>query len=127
MKMNLRLSAYYSNGVKMAMNATKAQEILRSVSYENGFHFFSPDGHHTGETATTLCFFLKDLSHVGIESVRFHFCRGDFQKWLRTTIGDQELANEIDRIATNISDEDLLIELPKLIEKRIVHLKSYAP
>jgi len=111
----------------MAPSCAKAHEILRSVPYEKGFHFFSPDGHHIGETATTLCFFLKDLQRVGIESVRFHFSRGDFQKWLRTTIGDQELANAIDSIDQNTSDENLLTQLPDLVEKRITHLKSTHP
>jgi hypothetical protein len=111
----------------MALNSAKAHEILRSVPYEEGFHFFSPDGHYMGETATTLCFFLKDLRSVGVESVRFHFNRGDFQRWLRTTIGDQELANAIDGLDQNISDESLLSQLPDVVEKRIMHLKTAHP
>jgi hypothetical protein len=109
---------------KMGLSSAKAHEILSSVPYEKGFHFFSPDGHHMGETATTLCFFLRDLKCVGIESVRFHFSRGDFQKWLRTTIGDQELANAIDAIDKNASDETLRTMLPDIVEKRIIHLKA---
>ena len=111
----------------MTLNAAKANEILRSVSYEKGFHFFSPDGHYTGETATTLCFFLRELRHVGIESVRFHFHRGDFQKWLRTTIDDQELANSIENMDKNISDEEFLRQIIDLVEKRIILLKLYLP
>lgn len=111
----------------MTFDEVKANEILRSVPYEKGFHFFSPDGHFTGETAVTLCFFLRDLKHVGIESIRFHFCRGDFQKWLRTTIGDEELANSIEGIDKNSSDENLLNQLADVVEKRIIHLKSFKP
>jgi hypothetical protein len=102
----------------------KTHEILRSLPYEKGFHFFFPDGHFTGETATTLCFFLRDLKHVDIESVRFHFSRGDFEKWVRTTIGDEELANSIDAIDKNSSDENLLNQLHIVVEKRIMTLKS---
>ena len=108
----------------MTFDVVKANEILRSVSYEKGFHFFSPDGHYTGETATTLCFFLRDLKRVDVESIRFHFNRGDFQKWLRTTIGDEELANAIDGIDKNASDENLIKLLHDVVEKRITHLKS---
>jgi hypothetical protein len=111
----------------MTLNEAKANEILRSVSYENGFHFFSPEGHFTGETATSLCFFLRDLQHVGVESISFHFCRGDFQKWVRTTIGDEELANTIEGIDKNVSDENLLNQLHDVIEKRIMYLKSIKP
>jgi hypothetical protein len=108
----------------MVLSSAKAHEILRSVTYEKGFHFFSTDGHHIGETATTLCSFLRDIQRVGIESVRFHFSRGDFQKWLRTTIGDQELADAIDAIDKNASDEALLTMLPVIVEKRIIQLKA---
>ena len=111
----------------MAFDVIKANEILRSVPYEKGFHFFSPDGHYTGETATTLCFFLRDLQSVDIESIRFHFYRGDFQKWLRTTIGDEELADTIDDIDKSASDENLINQLHDAIEKRIMHLKSIKP
>jgi hypothetical protein len=111
----------------MPSNEAKANEILRAVPYEKGFHFFSPDGHHSGETATTLCFFLRDIQRVDIESIRFHFCRGDFQKWLRTTIGDEELANAIDGIDKNVSDEKLISQLTDVIEKRIMYLKSIKP
>ena len=111
----------------MTFDVVKANEILRSVSYEKGFHFFSPDGHYTGETATTLCFFLRDLKRVDVESIRFHFNRGDFQKWLRTTIGDGELADTIDGIDKSASDENLINQLHDVIEKRIMHLKSIEP
>jgi hypothetical protein len=109
------------------LNKNKAHEILRAVPYEKGFHFFSPDGHYTGQTATTLCFFLRDLRHVGIESVRFHLSRGDFQKWLSTTIGDVEIAEKIDAVDKRASDEALLNDLSLVIENRIVKLKSIAP
>lgn len=111
----------------MTFDVAKTNEILRSVPYEKGFHFFSTDGHYTGETATTLCFFLRDLQRVDIESIRFHFCRGDFQKWLRTTIGDEELAELIDGIDKSASDENLISQLHDVIEKRIMHLKSIEP
>ena len=111
----------------MTSNEVTANEILRVVPYEKGFHFFSPDGHYTGETATNLCFLLRDIQRVDIESIMFHFLRGDFQKWLRTTIGDEELANTIDGIDKNVSDENLLSQLHNVIEKRIMHLRLIKP
>jgi hypothetical protein len=80
------------------MSAEKAQKILSPVPYEQGFHFFAPDGHYSGETAKSLCSFLRDLQHVDMQSIRFHFERGDFQKWLRGAIGDEELAGRIDNL-----------------------------
>ncbi|HUK85853.1 MAG TPA: hypothetical protein VLU95_08315 [Candidatus Acidoferrum sp.] len=42
---------------------------------------------------------------MDIQSIRFHFERGDFQKWLRTTIGDEELAWRIDNLDKTAPDE----------------------
>jgi hypothetical protein len=55
-----------------------------------------PDGHYSGETPMFLCSFLKDMGSVDVESIKYHFDRGDFQKWLRPTFGDEELARIID-------------------------------
>jgi len=79
-------------------NAEAAQKILAPVSYAQGFHFFMPDGHCTGETAMSVCSFLKDLRSVDAQSIKFHLDRGDFQQWLRNTVGDQELAGIIDKL-----------------------------
>jgi hypothetical protein len=100
-----------------------AQKILSPVPYERGFHFFSPDGHYTGETALSLCSFLRDLGSVDWQSIRFHFERADFQKWLRTTIGDEELASRIDRLDKNMPEEVLQQQLTDIVQKRISELQ----
>jgi len=46
----------------------------------------------------SLCSFLRDLSCVDVQSLKFHLDRGDLQKWLRNTVGDQELAGIIDKL-----------------------------
>ncbi len=53
----------------------------------------------------------------------FHFQRQDFQKWLRNTIGDEELAKRIDRIEAWSSDENLRKELFKTVHNRITELQ----
>ena len=105
------------------LNAETAQKILRPVPYQQGFHFFMPDGHYTGESALSLCWFLKDLGSMEELSIRFHFDRGDFQKWLTTTIGDEELAQRIDRLDKTLSIETLREQLADLVQKRILELQ----
>lgn len=105
------------------MNAERAQKILSPVTYEQGFHFFMPDGHYSGETAMSLCSFLKDLGSVDVQSIRFHFWRGDFQKWLRTTIYDEELAQRIEKIDKTSSDKQLIQQLSEIVQKRISELQ----
>jgi hypothetical protein len=107
----------------LTLNAEGAQKILSPVSYKQGFHFFMLDGHYSGETALSLCGFLKDLGRIDVQSIRFHFDRGDFQKWLRTTIGDEELAQRIDKVGRTLSDERLIRQLSEIVQKRISELQ----
>jgi alpha-amylase len=104
-------------------NAEAAQKILSSVPYDRGFHFFMPDGHYTGETAMSLCSFLRDLRSVDVQSIKFHFDRGDFQKWIRNTVGDQELAEIIEKLDKKIPEEKLGEKLADTVQKRISELQ----
>ena len=105
------------------LNSEAAQKILSSVPYDQGFHFFMPDGHYSGETAMSLCSFLRDLGSFDVQSIKFHFDRGDFQKWLRTTIGDEELARMVDKIDKESPEESLLEKLEDIVQKRITELQ----
>jgi hypothetical protein len=104
-------------------SAEAAQKILRQVPYAQGFHFFMPDGHYSGETAMSLCSFLRDLGSVDVQSIKFHFDRGDFQKWLRNTVGDQELARIIDELDKESPEENLQNKLVDLVQRRISELQ----
>ena len=104
-------------------NAEKAQKILRPVPYAQGFHFFMPDGHYTGETALSLCSFLRDMGSIDTQSIKFHFDRGDFQIWLRTTVADEELARIIEKLDKKIPEESLQEKLAEIVQKRISELK----
>ncbi|HMK95504.1 MAG TPA: DUF5752 family protein [Candidatus Limnocylindrales bacterium] len=101
-------------------------QLLNSVQYEKGFHFFTGLGNYTGVTATSLSEFAKDLDTVPGESVRFHFQRGDYQRWLIDVVGDEELARRIDMIEMSpmSSDEDLRRELSKTVKNRIAELSQ---
>ena len=104
-------------------NAEAAQKILKVVPYAQGFHFFMPDGHYTGETALSLFSFLRDLGAVDVESIKFHFDRGDFQRWLRNTLGDVELARLINELDRKIPEENLAEKLAGIVQKRISDLQ----
>ncbi len=82
-----------------------------------------PDGHYSGETAMSLCHFLKDLGSMDTQSIRFHFERGDFQKWLRTIIGDEELAQSVDKVGRTLPNEQLIQQLSEIVQKRISELQ----
>ena len=82
-----------------------------------------PDGHYTGETATSLCSFLRELDAIDVQSIKFHFDRGDFQKWIKLTLGDEELARQVDGIEKKTQEEPLLEKLKQIVQKRISELQ----
>jgi hypothetical protein len=89
---------------------------LATVSFENGFHFYTAIGNYTGITATNLSEFAVNLLIIPKESITFHFQRKDFQKWIEYTIKDAALAERISRANGEQSAEDLRKEILKTVE-----------
>lgn len=104
----------------------KSIQGLNSVQYEKGFHFYTEIGKYTGITAISLSEFSNHLDTITVESVKFHFQRKDYQKWLIDVIGDKELAKRIDMIEISpmFTDEDLRMALSKEVQKRITELSQ---
>jgi hypothetical protein len=105
----------------------KILEILRTVPYEKGFHFYTALGNFTGETATSLEAFEKKLQVVSADSVNFHLQRGDFQKWIEDTLEDDELAKRVSLIKSTLSAEDLRKELLAIVQTRVTELRRELP
>jgi hypothetical protein len=104
-------------------------KILRTVPFEEGFHF-STENVYSGVTAVSLFDFLGKLETIDLGSLFFHYQQGDFQKWVMNTLGDTELADRIElsnRTIFNqqtISLEELRYSLRQIIEKRIAEFQS---
>ncbi len=110
---------------EQVVHSSKVLSILGSVPYEKGFHFFKATGVYTGETATNLETFAMKLQVIDAESVKFHFQRNDFEKWIKGTIGDEELADTISRRGElpQLPVEDLRQELLAILHTRIAELR----
>jgi predicted heme/steroid binding protein len=109
---------------KATVDKSKAQKILSSVSYEKGFYFFIDIGKKTGEPALNLSGLYEELRVIEPQSVRFHFQRKDFQNWIKDVLGDAELAQRIDMIKTDLTDQDLRNELLKTVLTRFTELQT---
>jgi hypothetical protein len=64
------------------------------------------------------------LDGVDASSILFHYPRGDFQAWIRDTVGDRVLADKMCFIQQGISGEKLRQELLKMVQTRISELKG---
>jgi hypothetical protein len=102
-------------------------EILRTVPYEKGFHFYTAPGHFTGETATSLDAFEKKLQVVSTDSVNFHLQRGDFQKWIKDTLCDDQLAKRVNLVKLTLPTEASRKELLAIVQTRITELRRELP
>jgi len=99
-------------------------KILGTVPFEHGFHFVTKPGTYTGTTAISLADFAEKLQTIDVDSILFHYPRGDFQKWIEDTLGDRELANHLCFIKTGISGEELRKQLVRIVQKRINGFKE---
>ncbi len=116
----------------MSSNPSKvdAAKILRTLPYEQGFHFTDDKGVHLGVTATSLLDFAMKLAIVEPCSIVYHYRHGHFQKWMKDTLGDEELANRISHTKKTyfsksvIVVEDLRNDLLKIVQKRLSELQS---
>jgi hypothetical protein len=111
---------------QISLDKATAQKILRSFPYNQGFHFFNDVGKYTGETAIDLFAFYEKLKVIESESIAFHFPRGDFQKWIRETLEDSELADRIDKISPQKPVEKMKKDLVETVETRITELHTLA-
>ncbi len=105
-------------------NKDITSRILRTVPYNNAFYFFMDIGEYSGKLAASLIEFCKRIETIDIKSVNFHFKRRDFEKWIRGTIGDIYLANEINKINKSIQGEELRVKIYQTVESRLTELKK---
>jgi hypothetical protein len=100
-------------------------EMLRTVSIKEAFYFFTGIGQYSGKSATSLVDFSEKLKTVPLKSIEFHFERGDFERWIRETLGDAYLAIGISKIDKSVQGEALRTGIQKTVESRLYYLKQY--
>jgi predicted MPP superfamily phosphohydrolase len=107
------------------LTPSSVARILRKLSRENAFYFFTSIGNYIGENAVSLEEFVKKIGEVNAKSLEFHFYRGDFEKWAAEVLEDVELAEEIKSLKNLKPVEDALrSQLYLVVSKRFEKLKS---
>ncbi len=77
------------------MKPVSSARILRTLSRENAFYFFTSVGNYTGQKAMSLEEFAHKIREVEIVSLEFHLYRRDFEKWAAEVLEDSELAKRV--------------------------------
>jgi hypothetical protein len=110
-------------GLRKAIDKTLASKILRTVHNHEGFYFYNALGVYTGKSAMSVKDFVKMLQILDVQSVDFHFSRGDFRRWTQFILGDVELSIRINQIPQDTRGEKLRSALIKNVNERIGELK----
>jgi hypothetical protein len=110
--------------VRNTINAELTSKILRIVPMREAFHFFTDIGQYTGKSAVSLTEFSEELKTVSMKAIEFHFKRKDFEQWIKETLGDEYLANGIDRIDKSIKGEALRTAIQRTVKNRLDKLEQ---
>ena len=106
----------------MVISSTR---VLRNVTREEAFYFFTSIGNYTGESSASLDEFVQKLKDVDVKSLEFHLFREDFEKWISQTLGDSRLAADIGTVRIQkIVGNALRDRLHFLVSRRLKELKS---
>jgi hypothetical protein len=109
--------------LRKVVDKTLASKILRTVHNHEGFYFYNALGVYTGKSAISLKDFAKMLQVIDVQSIDFHFSRGDFRRWIQFILCDVDLSIRINQIPQETRGEKLRIVLIKNINERIGELK----
>ena len=76
------------------------RKYARTLGEDRSFFFRGPDG-KLNIRAHNLALFLQIGEGVDPETYLFHLRNGDFAEWMRTSIKDEDLADEVANVAAN--------------------------
>lgn len=66
----------------------------------------------------------EKLRSVDVRAANHHFKRREYEKWIRATIDDEELARRFSRINRELHGEKLRKEIILLLKTRLEELKT---
>ena len=110
--------------MKAIANRAGASQILRTVPPDQSFLFFEDIGKYTGRMAANLADFCENMKTIDLQSVTFHFERGDYEKWIKETLHDVELARRLKRIKKSKSAEELRNKILQTVNRRLFELQT---
>jgi hypothetical protein len=107
------------------LTPTSSARILRTLSRENAFYFFTSFGNYSGHRAMSLEEFAHKIDEVELSSLKFHLYRGDFEKWITEVLEDKELVKRISDLKhLEPIGNALRDQLVFTVSKRLEELKS---
>ena len=108
---------------KQLISSELALYLLKPLSPQISFLFFTDMDQYTGQFASSLIDFSEKLNNVPKKSLEFHFRRGDFSKWIGETLEDKVLEDRINNLHSSLQGEKLRKSIQKIVKKRLDELR----
>ncbi len=97
----------------------KGQIILKAIKpvpKNTEFHFYTGFGQPCGFSAKSIKDFYEIVKRVDVGALDFHLYRGDFEKWIKSTLKDTMLGDEFANLKkTTLKGEELRQSMLKAI------------
>jgi alpha-amylase len=102
----------------------EAARLLRLLPPQRGMHFHDEEG-YVGISAHSLKEFAETLDLVPERSLLFHTSNDDFERWVRFTVGDRELADRLREVKErDLSPNELKEVLIQVVRERVEGLEG---
>ena len=92
---NNKLQVMDKTAVLVQQSKPDKKKIFRTLTDSESFYFYRAIGEPLGEKADSLLDFLNKIQRIDVLSIAFHFYRGDFEQWVKNTLGDPDLASQL--------------------------------
>lgn len=112
---------------KIGVVSQRARNLFVAVSPDKCFSFYTDVGSNNfiNLTACDLWDFREKIGKADVKSLEFHVQRGDFQKWMKDVLGEEELSRDFDSIKRyRLTGESLRNRLMRAVDQRISKLTS---
>ncbi|MDH5450621.1 MAG: DUF5752 family protein [Candidatus Bathyarchaeota archaeon] len=104
-----------------------AKRMLRQLPTEKGFTFFYEFARPTQWAVHSLYEFQSTLKVADPKSIQFHMERRDFARWLHQVVGDEKMAEELNKLSNaKLTSGSLRRKIISVVKRRIRQLEKMA-
>jgi len=112
-------------GVRTVPHIRHLHKYLRApLPAPKRFYFHDEGGRYLGRAAANLWEFRQALSEVPLKALQFHLIRGDYERWIRDVLRDEELSRRVRKLGgRNLDGEELRRALFETVANRYEELE----
>jgi hypothetical protein len=107
------------NGYSLTEKGKNAQKLALTYPSEKAFHFYIDLEKPLNVSSASLEEFYLQIRQISLDSLEFHFYRGDFENWVRQVLDDCALAQKLTSLKTDgLHGEEMRNALLKAFDNR---------